>query len=182
MELVAHIDPKVFAFIPLREKAVAVREVGAAITAYFEAVTASRPFEDVLGRVHAELLAVKGGEGLGQYFTPYDLCDLIQALATDDTRRHPGASVGRVFDCCCGAGSLALAGIRSRLELISSHEIRVRAGKIDPVCAAMTALQIHMNQTFHRLPLGEVKVTVGDELVGPRRCGFWSASPSYCHW
>ncbi len=38
----------------------------------------------------------------------------------------------------------------------------------------MTALQIHANQTFHFLPLGAVKVTVGNELIGPRRPGFWS--------
>lgn len=54
-----------------------------------------------------------------------------------------------------------------------------------------------MNQTFHSLPLREVKVTVGnelvrgkkqtegegqaegDELADPRRCGFWSHSFNY---
>ncbi|WP_204351456.1 hypothetical protein, partial [Providencia stuartii] len=45
VKLVAHIDPKVLAFTPLQERAVAVAEVGAAITAYFDAVAASRPFE-----------------------------------------------------------------------------------------------------------------------------------------
>ncbi|WP_282243653.1 hypothetical protein [Stenotrophomonas sp. PS02300] len=66
----AYLDPKVLAFVPLREKAVAVAEVGAAITAYIEAVTASGPFEDVLGRVHAELLARRGGNGWGSLSPP----------------------------------------------------------------------------------------------------------------
>jgi len=168
------VDPKALQFVTVREKRVAVQEVGAAIAAYVEAVKSSRPFEDVLTQVHAELLAERGGQGLGQHFTPGDVCDLAQALATDMALRKTTSSGGTVYDCCCGSGALALAAIRSRLELIPSHQIRVRAGDIDPLCSAMTALQIHASQTFHYLPLGSVLVTVGNELVGPRKPGFWS--------
>ncbi len=91
----------------------------AAINAYIKAVFASRPFDDVLGRVHAELLARKGGEGLGQSFTPGDLLDLVQALAT---RHRPGGSGAKVYDSCCGAGSLALAAIRSQLKHLPSEK------------------------------------------------------------
>lgn len=166
-----HLDTKVLAFGPLKKNVEEAPEVVAAINAYIKVVFASRPFDDVLGRVHAELLARKGGEGLGQFFTPGDLLDLVQALATS---HRPGGSGAKVYDSCCGAGSLALAAIRSRLKHISSEKILVLAGDIDPLCAAMTALQIHANQTLHFLPLGAVKVTVGDELIGPRRPGFWS--------
>lgn len=168
------IDPKALQFLTVGEKRVAVQEVGTAIAAYVKAVKSSRPFEDVLTQVHAELLAERGGQGLGQHFTPGDVCDLVQALATDITRRHPTSSMGAVYDCCCGSGALGLAGVRSRLELIPSHQIRVRAGDIDPLCSSMTALQIHASQTFHHLPLGSVRVTVGNELIGPRKPGYWS--------
>lgn len=172
----ACLDPKVLAFVPLQQNAEAVPEVAAAITAYLNAVTASRPFEDVLGRVHAELLARRGGEGLGQFFIPGDLLNLAQAL---DTRHRPNGSGVKVYDSCCGAGSLALAAIRGRLKHTTSEKILVLAGDIDPLCAAMTALQIHANQTFHLLPLGAVKVTVGNELVGERHPGYWSHSCNY---
>ncbi|MFA1791406.1 hypothetical protein [Xanthomonas campestris] len=66
----ACLDPKVIAFVPLQQNAEAVPEVAAAITAYLNAVTASRPFEDVLGRVHAELLARRGGKGSGSFSSP----------------------------------------------------------------------------------------------------------------
>ncbi|WP_254806855.1 SAM-dependent methyltransferase [Xanthomonas campestris] len=171
----ACLDPKVIAFVPLQQNAEAVPEVAAAITAYLNAVTASRPFEDVLGRVHAELLA-RRGEGLGQFFFPGDLLNLAQGL---DTRHRPGGSGVKVYDSCCGAGSLALAAIRGRLKHTTSEKILVLAGDIDPLCAAMTALQIHANQTFHLLPLGAVKVTVGNELVGERHPGYWSHSCNY---
>lgn len=166
-----YLDPKVLAFGPLKKNVEEAPEVVAAINAYIKAVFASRPFDDVLGQVHAELLGRKGGEGLGQSFTPGDLLDLVQALAT---RHRPGEGGAKVYDSCCGAGSLALAAIRSQLKHLPSEKILVLAGDIDPLCAAMTALQIHANQTFHFLPLGAVKVTVGNELTGPRRPGFWS--------
>ena len=76
-ETKGHLDTKVLAFGPLKKNVEEAPEVVAAINAYIKAVFASRPFDDVLGRVHAELLARKGGEGLGQSFTPGDLLDLV---------------------------------------------------------------------------------------------------------
>ncbi len=51
--------------------------------------------------------------------TPGDLLDLVQALAT---RHRPGGSGAKVYDSCCGAGSLALAAIRSQLKHLPSEK------------------------------------------------------------
>lgn len=104
---------------------------------------------------------------------------LEQVVASKDVVQQGGRSGVKVYDSCCGAGSLALAAIRGRLKHTTSEKILVLAGDIDPLCAAMTALQIHANQSFHLLPLGAVKVTVGNELVGERRPGYWSHSCNY---
>jgi hypothetical protein len=54
------------------------------------------------------------------------------------------------------------------------------ATHFDPLCTAMTALQVHASQVFHYLPLGSVLVTVGNELVGHRKLGYWSDCTREC--
>lgn len=155
-------------------------EIASAVTAYLVAVRDSEPFTDLLTAVHANFVG-SGGEGLGQYFTPWDLAKLCGALSADHNKRH-GKAQGpyRISDPCCGAGGLLLAAIQEDLagrksaveKADAAFAIHVHANDIDPMCAAMTALQLTTNQFIHMLALGEVRIEVGDTLTGKTECVF----------
>ncbi|MFV3378544.1 hypothetical protein ACNE9Y_30975, partial [Pseudomonas sp. NY11226] len=56
--------------------------LGDALISYFDLVAAHEPFTDLLTMVHEDLLLTgKGGEGIGQFFTPSDLSNLLSELA-----------------------------------------------------------------------------------------------------
>ena len=158
--------------------------IGTAVTAYFEAVRDNEPFTDLLTPVHAHFLGQYGGEGLGQYFTPWDLAKLAAALSVDHSKRHGRPAPLRINDPCCGAGGLLLAAIQDDLARFTNHDERfaaafslhVHANDIDPLCSAMTALQLTTNQLIHSLALGEVRIEVGDTLTKKVECVFKTKS------
>lgn len=141
------------------------RAVHGAVLAYLEAVRHAPPFADVLTALHADLLGHHGGNGLGQHFTPWDLSCLASSLAHDHRKRHPREmGLARVYEPCTGAGGLVLAQLQDFEGDLAG--VRVEANDLDPLCAALTALQLLANQMMHRKALGECVVTVGDALVG----------------
>ncbi|MFZ7095506.1 N-6 DNA methylase [Luteimonas dalianensis] len=153
-------------------QAMAIRH---ATSAYMDAVDAASPFEDVLTQVHAHFLGRNGGNGLGQHFTPPDMTKLVAALGADHRKRHPtGRDLCRVYEPCCGAGGLVLAQIQVLVE--EGKAITVHATDLDPLCSAMTALQLLANQMVHGVALRECVVTVGDVLTGRERLAFASAA------
>lgn len=158
--------------------------ISAALTAYFSAVRDSEPFTDLLTPVHAYFLGQYSGEGLGQYFTPWDLAKLAAALSVDHNKRHGRPTPKRVNDPCCGAGGLLLATIQDDLALFdeknerlaAAFSLHVHANDIDPLCSAMTALQLTANQLLHSLALGEVQIEVGNALTKKVECVFKTKS------
>ena len=155
---------------------------GPVIEAYLHAVKDNEPFQDVLTAIHAEFLLRSGGNGLGQHFTPLDMADLMGAIAADHLRRHPLQGVIRIGEPACGAGSLVLAQIRQLIRINGrdiAKRLALECNDIDPLCSAMTALQLMANQFLHVLPLAKVEVTVGNTLTMNLRMGFQSISSSY---
>lgn len=159
-------------FRTLREHSPPVEPLAHAIRAYTELVIECRPFEDVLVWVHAELLAAKGGEGLGQFFTPPDLVELAVTLSRHSKPLAENPRRFRIHDPTCGAGGLLLGQIRSRLEEFPADTIEVSGVDLDPSCVAMTALQLQASQVLHRSPLRHVDLWVGNTLAGPRKLGY----------
>lgn len=133
---------------------------------YGAAVMHSAPFTDVLGDLHAELLARRGGDGLGQYFTPPDLADLTADLGIDFAVRH-GDEMLTIHEPACGAGGLLLALFRDKQERpgLRPEDRMILAVDIDPLCCAMTALQFCMNALVHQRPIGELIVRCGNTLT-----------------
>jgi len=159
-------------FRTLKEHSPPVEPLAHAIRAYTELVIECRPFEDVLVSVHAELLAAKGGEGLGQFFTPPDLVELAVTLFRHSKPRAADPRRFRIHDPACGAGGLLLGQIRSRMEEFPTETIEVSAIDLDPFCVAMTALQLQAAQVLHYSPLKHVDLWVGNTLAGPRKLGY----------
>ena len=159
-------------FRTLKEHSPPVEPLAHAIRAYTELVIECRPFEDVLVWMHAELLATKRGEGLGQFFTPPDLVELQVALSRDIKPRSANRRRIRIHDPACGAGGLLLGQIRSRMEEFPTETIEVCAIDLDPFCVAMTALQLQAAQVLHYSPLKHVDLWVGNTLARPPRLGY----------
>jgi len=159
-------------FRTLKEHSPPVGQLAHAIKAYMKLVIECRPFEDVLVWVHAELLAAKGGEGLGQFFTPPDLVELAVTLFRHSKPRAANPRRFRIHDPTCGAGGLLLGQIRSRLEEFPADTIEVSGVDLDPFCVAMTALQLQASQVLHRSPLKHVDLWVGNTLGGPLKRGY----------
>lgn len=181
--IATRIDHQALGFIPfVRVEAKSFEWELPVIEAYMQAVKDNEPFQDVLGAVHAEFMGRFGGNGLGQHFTPPDLADLMGVIAADHFRRHPKQGVIRIGEPCCGAGSLVLAQIRQLIKLNGrkfTKRLALECNDIDPLCSAMTALQLMANQFLHVLPLAKVEVTVGNTLTMNMRMGFQSIASSY---
>lgn len=159
-------------FQTLKEHSPPVEPLAHAIRAYTELVIECRPFEDVLVWVHAELLATKRGDGLGQFFTPPDLVELQAALSRQFKPHSANPRHIRIHEPACGAGGLLLGQIRSRMEEFPTETIEVSAIDLDPFCVAMTALQLQAAQVLHYSPLKHVDLWVGNTLAGPRKLGY----------
>lgn len=133
------------------------------VKAYMEAVMWAPPFTDILSDVHGLMLYDRKAEGLGQHFTPKDLAQLTADLAECHTKRHKPKG-DTVYDPTCGAGGLILPMLAMRDE---AHLARttVVAQDIDPLCSAMTALQILAGQVVSRCLIGEVRVECKNVLT-----------------
>ncbi|RDS85917.1 N-6 DNA methylase [Dyella psychrodurans] len=150
---------------PWNKVAIVPPDTVALVTLYFALVSVSPPYTDVLGDLHGRLLARFGGDGLGQHFTPPDLADLTVALALAHAARHPIAPRSgpvRLHDPACGAGALLLAQFRG--DCPRPEQCAVVAQDIDPMCCAMTALQLTANAVCHHRPLHELTVLCGNTL------------------
>lgn len=150
---------------PWNTVAIVPHDTAALVSLYFTLVAISPPYTDVLGDLHGRVLARFGGDGLGQHFTPPDLADLTAALALDHRARHPIAPRSgpvRLHDPACGAGALLLAQFRG--DCPRPEHCAVVAQDIDPLCCAMTALQLTANAVFHHRPLHELTVLCGNTL------------------
>lgn len=133
------------------------------MTAYIDAVMKSAPFTDILGDVHGLMLYDSKAEGLGQHFTPKDLAQLMAALGEEHHKKHRMPDE-RVCDPTCGAGGLILAVLALRDEAHLS-KTTVVAQDIDPLCCAMTALQIVVNElVWGRAPC-ELRIECKDILA-----------------
>ena len=140
---------------------------------YLAAVKEQPPFTDVLTLVHAEALGRFGGNGLGQHFTPWDLADLKGELVADHYRRHPLATASpSLYEPTSGAGGLVLGQLRHWKGDLGALSVVVN--DLDPLCSAMTALQLLANQFVHNKPLRECAITVGNALVSDEKLAFAS--------
>ena len=172
-KLGACFNGRALGFATLQEHSPPVEHLAHAIKAYTDLVGECRPFEDVLVWAHAELLATKGGEGIGQFFTPTDLVELTGGIALDHFFRHPAnPRCFRIHEPACGAGGLVLGHIRSRMKGFPSDTVEVSAVDLDSFCVAMTALQLQAAQVLHRAPLKHVELWVGNSLAGRLKLGY----------
>lgn len=128
-------------------------ELGQSVKSYCQLVKVNEPFADVFSMLHEDLLLTgRRGEGLGQFYTPADLADLLAHLM-------PLLSDGKwIEDFCCGAGSLPLAALK-RCALENPRAlatVTVVLNDIDELACKVAFLQIVSNMLIHRVRIGSV--------------------------
>lgn len=136
------------------------------LTAYTVMALEENPEQDFLGSIFMELNL--GNDTNGQFFTPYNVCDLMAKIAIGDNVIKEVNEKGyiTIHDPCCGAGATLIAGIheaRRQLEkekLNYQNHILVVAQDIDETVALMCYIQ--------RSLLGTAAyVKVGNTLTEP---------------
>lgn len=98
---------------------------------YLAAVKSLPPWTDMLSFLHADVSNRSDRDSKGQHFTPPHMADVIADLF---------GSHQSVMDPCCGAGALILGYLRASPDVTA---MTIQAVDLDPLCCAMTALQIH---------------------------------------
>lgn len=127
------------------------------VRVYFAAVRSLPPWTDLLGFLHAEVASRRDLKGKGQHFTP-------NPLATASLLFMPRQTGGEVSDPTCGSGALLLAAVRQNTDLT---RMTLHANDRDPLCCAMTALQLLASSIMHadtQGVVGCVEVTCADVI------------------
>lgn len=143
--------------------------VNRAVVTYIRLVHESPAFTDLLVELHAEFLAKSSGEGLGQFFTPPDLCSLVGGLQVRHMKKHGVREDMRIYEPCSGTGGTLLGTFREVLKGFPTVEHpflgwTVVAADIDALCCVMTSLQLYANKLLHQ-PFGLIKVLCENSLT-----------------
>jgi len=130
-----------------------------AFQAYLDVVRESPPFTDVLSLLYEEiLLSGKGGDGLGQFFTPSDMAYAVSVLTFDTQELLDTHKPLRLSEPCCGSGSLILGPLRRVYEVNPAklENITVVMNDIDALAVKAALLQVLASCFVHKLKLDEV--------------------------
>lgn len=138
--------------------------LGDALLSYFDLVAAHEPFTDLLTMVHEDLLlSGKGGEGIGQFFTPSDLSNLLSELAFVS-----GCFTGAIqSDDCSGAGSLTLGLLKRRFKADpeSLKSLTVEMTDIDELACKAAFIQVAASILSHDIAMKRVLVFKSNVLT-----------------
>lgn len=144
------------------------------LVAYLTAVRNNEPWADLLSVVHAELISNRQDKKLAQHFTPWGLVKALNLFVHRETDEPY-----TLADPTCGAGSLILGHVHSLVSTGKEADLSncdCWGNDLDPLCAAMTALQVMANQWVHGPVFGRVQITVGDAITREYRLLFKSTA------
>jgi len=130
--------------------------------AYGHAVETFEPFECILGRLFNEFVGA-GKDNDCQHFTPWNIACGVVAFCPQNVGQGL-TEKGAMNDPTCGTGTLLLAKLHqlAKGDAILLRGVTVFANDRDPLCAAMTALQLMSNQLIWRMPIDRVIVECKD--------------------
>lgn len=132
------------------DKAKGEREIDIFSEMFAELMMATKKTQhDILGKVYEAYYASKG---LGQYFTPINICDMMAKMIGDEKTET-------FYEPCSGSGRFLISYIKI------SPKTKYYAKDIDPICTKMTAL----NMVFFN---ADCVIMNGDALLGTVRFGY----------
>lgn len=108
------------------------------------------PEQDFLGNIFMELNLGNGANG--QFFTPYNVCDLMASItiSNDIVKQVHDKGYVTIHDSCCGAGATLIAGIheaKRQLEKVNinyQNHVLVTAQDVDETVALMCYIQLSL--------------------------------------
>ena len=107
------------------------------------------PEQDFLGKIFMALNL--GSDAKGQFFTPYDVCDLMARISMEDVASEvEEKGYISISDSCCGAGATLIAGVheaRRKLEKVNlnwQNHVLVVAQDVDYTVALMCYIQLSL--------------------------------------
>lgn len=124
---------------------------------------------DVLGFTYMEISSKWKAAGLGQYFTPPDLCEAIaqMTLGTDIREQVIAARAEcrkiKICDPACGSGAMLLAAKRvilSQVGYVGLNQFGFYGQDIDRLCVSMCRVQLML--TDYRYMRDRLIVAAGD--------------------
>lgn len=138
-----------------------------------EVITAMEedPEQDFLGKAYMELEL--GNHWIGQFFTPYCVCQCMANISTDSVvQKIEQQGYITLNDCACGAGATLIAGVHSikhaledaKSPLNWQNHVLVTAQDIDYITGMMCYIQLSLLGCA-----GYVKV--GNTITDPMREG-----------
>lgn len=150
-------------FTPLHGDGSALPWQVAVWNAYTTAVKSNPPWTDIFVYLHAQRFD-RHAHSLGQHFTPPDLAQFVGRLAGSQVVRNPIADETlALHDPCCGAGGLLLGQLA---HAVDGKRYDVTATDLDPLCCAMTALQVLVNTLLHgRNLVSSIAISCGNCLL-----------------
>ena len=155
------LDEKLFSTLNIQALATSVR-------LYKEVVEALPAFSDVLMKPIEEIgLDGKKGEGLGQFLTPPDLANLLDELINTDAKSESQRTAYRLYEACCGAGSLVLPKVMTK-AIEGRHRTRLidlEMNDLDPFMCCAAALQFVSGIVVHEQDLHQLRVTCSNALT-----------------
>lgn len=145
------------------------RYVQATLDAYVQAVERSEPFTDILGTVYMDCASHWGRSGMGQFFTPQNIADMMAMMMLGEDTRQPNGNgdLWRTIDPCIGSGVMMLSFSRAILRQQGADALNrwsVTGVDLDGTCSRMFAVQMLANCAFHGFTFGEIVAMQGNSL------------------
>lgn len=138
--------------------------------ALYTIVDHAEPFEDVFGRLYMATASRSKQSGLGQFFTPSAVAELMAEMnfAGIDLSEYSVERPLRVAEPTCGAGVMLLAAAKTILRHHGREGLRKVAligNDLDPICTCMTAGQLLLHVTRHDAQVAALLVCNGNGLA-----------------
>lgn len=133
MEVVARLQPE------------AVRAAPEGFGLLMQHFVMEQRFSDLLGPVYMELAGRWKQGGLGQYFTPWEVCLMMAQMTLGDIAEPSAEQPLRVNEPCVGSGTMLLA---AKQAVADQHGrgalrwLRVSGQDIDQLCVDMSEVQL----------------------------------------
>lgn len=140
---------------------------------YLQLVQTQPAFTDVFAEFHAIHFTNKGSTELGQFLTPPGLAEKIAGFLPPLKPKEDARGELSISDPTCGFGSLILGMLRHHLKELKSKgdeeafpfsDWFIDARDIDPLCCAITVLQLYANRVLHGQPFKEILVVREDAI------------------
>ncbi len=136
------------------------------LEAYLAAVQSNDPWMDIFSEIHAAMFD-SSAKQLSQHFTPnYVAQKTLKFLSSGLDHKKESKDLITVCDPCCGSGVLVLAQLNQmEIDGFNINRVELYLNDKDPLCCAMTLMQLMANIVVHGKSIGGVIMWCSDLIT-----------------